>query len=74
MIYDLVKKNRTYRRFNQNYKIDNDSLKELIDLARLSSSGGNLQSLKYVLSNTDERNNLIFLHFIIRIGIIPYSR
>lgn len=62
MIYDLVKKNRTYRRFNQNYKIDNDSLKELIDLARLSSSGGNLQSLKYVLSNTDERNELIFPH------------
>ncbi len=33
---------------------------ELIDLARISSSGGNLQSLKYVLSNTKEKNKLVF--------------
>lgn len=33
---------------------------ELIDLARLSSSGGNLQSLKYVLSYTEERNEEVF--------------
>lgn len=62
MIYDLIKKNRTYRRFEQNYKINQDTLKELIDLARLSSSGANLQPLKYILSNTEEKNNLIFHH------------
>lgn len=31
-------------------------------MARLSSSGGNLQSLKYILSNEPEKNNLIFQH------------
>lgn len=62
MIQDLIKKNRTYRRFYQEVEIDRTVLEELIDLARLSSSGGNLQSLKYVLSNEPEKNNLIFQH------------
>lgn len=62
MIQDLIKKNRTYRRFYQEVEIDRTVLEELIDLARLSSSGGNLQSLKYVLSNETEKNNLIFQH------------
>lgn len=60
MIYDLIKKNRTYRRFEQDYPITLDTLKGLVDLARLSSSGSNLQPLKYILSCTKERNALIF--------------
>lgn len=60
MIKDLIMKNRTYRRFYQEVIIDRKVLEELIDLARLSSSGGNLQSLKYVLSNNAERNEVIF--------------
>lgn len=62
MIYDLIKRNRTYRRFEQDYKINEDTLRELINLARLSSSGANLQPLKYILSSTEEKNNLIFPH------------
>jgi nitroreductase len=62
MIRELVEKNRTYRRFHQNVKIERSTLEELIDLARLSSSGGNLQSLRYILSNDEEKNNLIFPH------------
>lgn len=60
MIQELIKKNRTYRRFHQDEKINRESLEELVDLARLSSSGGNLQSLKYILSFEQEKNNLIF--------------
>jgi nitroreductase len=60
MIKDLVLKNRTYRRFYQEEKITLETLKEFIDLARLSSSGTNMQSLKYVLSNTEEKNEKIF--------------
>lgn len=60
MIYELVKKNRTYRRFYQDVKIERNTLEELIELARLSSSGGNLQSLKYILSHDQEKNDLIF--------------
>ncbi len=37
-----------------------DTLKEMINLARLASSGGNLQSLRYVLVNQEDKNELIF--------------
>lgn len=62
MIKDLILKNRTYRRFYQEVKIDYSVLEELIDLARLSSSGANLQPLKYIISNDEEKNNIIFSH------------
>lgn len=62
MMKELIKRNRTYRRFYQEEKIDRNTLEELIDLARLSSSGGNLQSLKYILSYEQEKNDRIFPH------------
>ncbi len=60
MIKDLVLKNRTYRRFYQETEITRKTLEELIELARLSSTGGNLQSLKYILSCDTEKNKRIF--------------
>lgn len=60
MIKDLILKNRSYRRFYQDYKISLEELKELVDLARLSPSGRNLQPLKYFLSADDETNEKIF--------------
>lgn len=60
MIRDLILKNRTYRRFYQEQNISIEVLKEFIDLARLSSSGANMQSLKYILSNDYEKNEKIF--------------
>lgn len=60
MIKELIIKNRTYRRFHQEEIITRDSLVELIDLARLSSSGANMQSLKYILSFDQEKNSRIF--------------
>jgi nitroreductase len=62
MLKELVIKNRTYRRFYENVIIEESTLKELIDLARLSSSAGNIQSLKYVLSCSKTKNNVIFPH------------
>ena len=62
MIRELILMNRTYRRFYQEVEIDRNMLEELVDLARLSSSGGNLQSLKYILSHEKNRNTLIFEH------------
>lgn len=60
MIKDLILKNRSRRRFYENEAVETDTLKELVDLARLSSSGANLQPLKYILSNTEEKNEGIF--------------
>ena len=60
MIRELIEKNRTYRRFYQEVEVSQETLRELVDLARLSSTGGNLQSLKYILSQTLETNKRIF--------------
>lgn len=60
MLKNLIMKNRSYRRFYEEEKIPMEDLKSLVDLARLSPSGANLQSLKYVLSNDKETNELIF--------------
>ena len=60
MIKELVYKNRSYRRFHQNDKISMETLEELVDLARHSACGANLQSLKYILSCEPNINELIF--------------
>jgi nitroreductase len=60
MIKDFVLKNRSYRRFYQDSTVEMDTLKELVDLARISSSGGNKQPLKYILSCDPETNATIF--------------
>lgn len=62
MIRDLVEKTRSYRRFVQEVAIEPETLRELVDLARLSASGANRQPLKYMLSCDAERNPLIFPH------------
>ena len=59
-ISELVKKNRSYRRFQQEVPIEPGTLKQLVDLARLSASGANYQPLKYMLSCEPEKNALIF--------------
>jgi len=60
MIEDLVRKTRSCRRFFEDHQITTDTLMNLVDLARLSASGGNLQPLKYILSNEKEKNEVIF--------------
>jgi len=60
MIKDLILKNRSYRRFYQDKRIETNTLRELVDLARLSPSGRNIQSLKYILANTEDKNNKIY--------------
>lgn len=62
MLADLVMKNRSYRRFYQKHSVDLKTLKDLVDLARLSASGGNVQPLKYILSSDPKKNALIFPH------------
>jgi len=60
MFKELVLKCRSYRRFYEEVAIDNKTLRELVDLARLSASGVNRQPLKYILSSSREKNALIF--------------
>jgi nitroreductase len=60
MLRDLILKNRSYRRFFQEYRIGDATLRRLVDLARLSASASNLQPLKYVLSSEPSTNEKIF--------------
>ena len=60
MIKNLIKKNRSIRRFKKGFKITEKALKELVELARLSASAANLQPLKYILSCNESKNNKIF--------------
>lgn len=60
MIKELIKKNRSYRRFYEDFAIKRNALEKLVDLARLSASGANRQPLKYILSCEKNKNDLIF--------------
>jgi len=62
MLEDLVRKNRSYRRFHQDVPVDIETLRALVNLARLSASGSNLQPLKYILSCQPQTNARIFPH------------
>ena len=62
MLKDLILKNRSYRRFDQNAPISKDTLVEWVNLARCSASGANKQPLKFHLSADAETNALIFPH------------
>jgi len=62
MLKDLIAANRSYRRFHQESPVDEATLRELVDLARLSASGGNAQLLKYIPSCVPEGNAAIFPH------------
>jgi nitroreductase len=57
---ELILKTRSYRRFNESYNIDLNTLKSLVDLARLSASGANRQPLKYIIYNSASECDRIF--------------
>ena len=60
MIADLVRRNRSCRRFYQNQAVTLETLKELVNLGRLSASAANLQPLSYILSSIPQQNDQIF--------------
>ena len=62
MLRDLILKNRSHRRFHQGVPVELATLRELVNLARLSPSAANMQPLRYILSDAPETNALIFPH------------
>ncbi|NLB54578.1 MAG: nitroreductase family protein [Lentisphaerae bacterium] len=59
-IEELIKSNRSCRRFNESESVSFEQMRDLVNLARLSPSAGNLQPLRFVISCTGETNDLIF--------------
>lgn len=60
MIKDIVKRNRSYRRFDEVHVIDQAELLQLVDLARLTPSSVNLQPLRFKLINDSYNNAKVF--------------
>jgi nitroreductase len=60
MIAELVRKTRSCRRFKEDRRISVGTLKELVNLGRLSASAANRQPLKYILSVDRKTNDKIF--------------
>jgi len=60
MIEDLIKSNRSCRRFLQREAVPVETLRWLVNLARMSASAANLQPLRYILSNDPHKNESIF--------------
>ena len=59
MLKDYIKENRTVRGFDQSAKVSTEELMDMIDCARLSSSGMNLQPLKYFIANRDSAASIL---------------
>ncbi len=57
---EVVHCNRSYRRFDETVEVDEETLRELVDLARLTPSAANLQPLKYVLVTSAEARAEVF--------------
>jgi nitroreductase len=62
MLPDLVKKSRSFRRFDASHVVDTETLRELVELARFSPSAMNKQPLKFILSADAKRNDIICDH------------
>lgn len=59
-LVNLLKADRSYRRFDESYYIDKDILLKIIDLTRFCASARNLQPIKYFIVNDVETCNKIF--------------
>ena len=59
-IKEMITKTRSYRRFDEQHKIEYKTLENLINLARLSASGANKQPLKFIICNTPQAGDKIF--------------
>ena len=61
MVEELIRKNRSFRRFHEEEQVETETLMELVNLARLSASAGNKQPLKYILVNEPAEASDVFV-------------
>ena len=60
LMEQLIRQNRSYRRFYEDHYIAMGNLRYFINLARLSPSAKNAQALKYIISNEADDNQKVF--------------
>lgn len=59
-LLELLRTNRSVRRFRQSERISSDDLRRIVDACRYCASGRNLQPLKYIIVNDPEACAEIF--------------
>jgi len=62
LLKQLVRNNRSYRRFDASVKITKRQIYQLINLARLCPSAANQQNLRFFYSINPDDNAIIFQH------------
>jgi nitroreductase len=60
MLYELIRNTRSIRRFQQSSPVDMETLRTLVELARIGGSARNVQPLKFMLVNAPDVNAKIF--------------
>ena len=60
MISELIKKNRSYRRFYADRAVDTETLVSIIDEARACPSAANMQRLRFALINDEAGKDAVF--------------
>lgn len=59
-LHDLIRRNRSYRRFDQSVNIHREQLLSFVDLARLSASATNKQPLKFMIVDNNKGCSRVF--------------
>ena len=62
MLKDLLRKVRSYRRFDHSVKIKRDELVDIVETYRLLPSGMNYQPMKFYIINDEETVDKLFEH------------
>ncbi len=60
MFLDMMKKCRSCRRFDNNYQISDEVLNKIMECVRFAPTGGNLQTLRYFVTNKKDEVATIF--------------
>jgi len=61
-VEELLRGNRSYRRFHEDHAIDEQTLVDLVALTRLCPSGANRQPLRFMIAHDPQTNAGIFPH------------
>jgi nitroreductase len=57
---ELVRGSRTFRRFDESHAVSPETMRALVDCARMTPSGGNMQTLRYYCTCSAEWNARVF--------------
>jgi nitroreductase len=61
-IRDLLARNRSFRRYDENYRLERSTLVDLVALSRLCASAANRQPLRYMVACERDETARVFPH------------